>query len=453
MPAALIERSGAKGLCFERGHELFQQDRPAAAWRWFEQGLRTRRPSVDEYLLGAMCLYHGLGRFRDAVSLLARSNELGAAEAERLDCAEAPFRVLDSVWARHIGHTANIDYVIKLGILEGRRREDTILYLPPGSPVANRFLLRQIATELRVIENQSELPFDASAVQALHYDLLGPRLPDGTTAYIWDVASKTYRRWHEEGRGPLLVLPSETAARGWAALRSAGVPDDAWFVALHVREGRWDGQDAGLHGILNADISKYLPAIAEVTRRGGWVIRMGDPDMKPLPPLSKVIDYCHTALQADWMDVFIAAKCRFMISTSSGPGYLPILYGVPSVRTNWWPPAARPWHASDIFIPKMLRRSADNGYLTLSEILREPFSWCHSRGYIAEQGVRVEDSDPELIRAAVQEMLARLDDDLRPDAEVTELRLRSDRIYETNGVLGMSCLAAAFLHRHGDVIA
>ena len=154
------------------------------------------------------------------------------------------------------------------------------------------------------------------------------------------------------------------------------------YRVMHAGDAPW--QPSRTMGVMNADVCTYLPAMAEITRRGGFVIRMGDTGMSRLPPLSNVIDYCHSDLRADWMDIFIAARCRFMLGTSSGPAYIPPLYGVPSVLTNWWPPAQRPWHASDIFVPKMLCRVADGRYLSLSETLCEPFSYCHSRSYLAE---------------------------------------------------------------------
>ena len=104
------------------------------------------------------------------------------------------------------------------------------------------------------------------------------------------------------------------ASRG----RSAG---GAWFVPLHVREGTYDGRRAGLHGIHNAEMATYLPAIAEITRRGGWVIRMGDPGMSRMPPLPNVIDYCHSDLRADWMDIFIATQGRFMLGVRIRAGF------------------------------------------------------------------------------------------------------------------------------------
>lgn len=454
LPAGLIERAGRKRFYFQIGYELLQHDRPSEAWAWFQVYLRLGKPSIDDYLVGALCLYHGLGRFPEAMGLLASANAESLRETDRLGIDRNRFRVLDSVWARHIGHTATIDYVIKLGMLEGRRREDTLLYLPQGSPVANRFLLDQIATQLRLVEDAADLPFDPSAVQTLHYDYLGPCLPDRTTEYFWQVAGRTYKRWHEEGRAPLFKLPLETVERGWAALRSAGLAQGAWFVALHVREGKWDGKNPGLHGVMNSEASTYLPAIAEITRRGGWVVRMGDPGMRPLPELPKVIDYCHSPLRSDWMDIFLATQCRFMLGSASGPVFIPPIYGVPALLTNWWPPAHRPLHASETFIPKLFRRKTDGRYLTLSETLAEPFAYCHSLTVLGDQkGVRVEDNDPELIRAAVEEMFMRLDGDLPDDAELSELRSKADRIYDLHESFGMGRLARDFLHRYRNLIA
>ena len=448
LPAGMAKRKVRLAIA----NSLFQLDYPSESLRYLEQSLRVGQPSSDEYLLRAMCLFQGLGRFHEAMSLLRQANDRNAKEVKRLGLADVHLRVLENVWARHIGHTATLDYVVKLGILEGRPRQDTLLYVPRGGHVGNRFLLNEMAVHLRLVENFVDLPFDVSAVPALHFDYLAPRCSDQTTAYFWELAGKTYKRWHQEGRGQLLTLPLEIAARGWEVLRRAGVPPDAWFVALHVREGTWDKRRSGIHGILNAEIASYLPAIAEIIERGGWVVRMGDPGMTPLQPMANVIDYCHSDLRADWMDIFLAARCRFMIGTSSGPAYVPALYGVPSVLTNWWPPAQRPWHGSDLFIPKMLGKPSHGQYLTLSETLREPFSYCHSRRYLSDRGVVVEDNKPDMIRAAVQEMLDRLDGQSSEDAEVAEMRSRADRIYESHDAFGMAALTCEFLRRHRELI-
>ena len=435
-------------------NSLFQLDYPTEALQYLDKSSQPNPMSTDECLLRTMCLYHGMGRFRDAMALLTGVNERYLEEVRSFGLAESPFRVLESVWVRHIGHTAMIDYVVKLGILEGRQREETILYVPQGSRIANRFLVQQVAAHVRLIERPADLPFSPSAVQALHYDFLGPRMRDQSTAYYWEIAGKTHAQWHRERKAPLFAISAETKARGWAALRALGVPEGAWFVALHVREGTWDKRKPGNHGIRNAEISTYFPAIFEITRKGGWVIRIGDPSMTPLPQLPNVIDYCHSEIRSDWMDIFVLACCRFFVGTNSGPAFVPSMYGVPSVLTNWWPAGERPWQAADIFIPKMLRRLSNDSHLTLSETLREPFSWCYNRRYLADHGhVRLEDDDPEIIRAAVEEMLIRLDGGMTDGADTAELRSRADAIYLAHGVVGMSQLPREFLHRHRVLIA
>jgi hypothetical protein len=189
----------------------------------------------------------------EATALFARANERDFAQAQALGVARLSYRVLDEVWARHIGDAAILDYVIKLETLEGRPAQNIILYVPPGGRIGNRFLLRQLAQRMRLVERADDLPFGAAAVAAPHYHYQFPRQPDGSTAFFWELASKTHQRWRNEGRGPLFELPRDVTARGWALLEKAGVPRGAWFVALHARDIHWRGTTAGLQAIPNAD--------------------------------------------------------------------------------------------------------------------------------------------------------------------------------------------------------
>jgi hypothetical protein len=40
----------------------------------------------------------------------------------------------------------------------------------------------------------------------------------------------------------------------------------------------------------------------EITQRGGWVIRLGDEAMLPLPDMNRVIDYPFSGLKLDEMN-------------------------------------------------------------------------------------------------------------------------------------------------------
>lgn len=398
----------------------------------------------DYYATAATCLYVGLGRYREAIRLFARANELRARRSAK---SANHLRVLDPMWFANIGHTATMDYVIKLGRLEGRARSDTILHVPEGARIANRFLFEQFRPLLTIVERSEDLPDIADAARFYY---LAPRRADGETVFCWDLAAETYRRWHIERGASLLSFPAEVEQRGWDRLAAIGVARDAWFVTLHVREAGFNPQHRGLHNVLNADISTYVPAIEEITRRGGLVIRIGDPAMALLPPMRNVFDYAHCDFRSDWMDVFLTAKCRFFVGTSSGPAYVPPLYGTRCVLTNWWPPHQRPWHAADIFIPKMCRRLSDGRRLGLSEMLQEPFGFCNSVKYLEEShGVTVEDNDATDIRDAVIEMHRLTSDSMTYDAADLALRDRAEQVMAAGNAPGMAPMAATFLRRHG----
>jgi putative glycosyltransferase (TIGR04372 family) len=435
-------------LEYVRGAALLDQNRPLEAYAALTCCLE-KSTEPGHFFLGAACLMVGLGRFREAMSAFARANELRWQRARSLGLADSRLRFLPTIWHSSFGHLAQIDYLAKLGILDGRAPEETVLYTAPDAPVPNRFLLDQWRPYLKVVERASDLPLPNAQMEALSFDFLAPRLADGTTVHLWQLAATTYRRWHGEGRGPLLALPAEIVQRGWSVLESVGIPRGAWFVALHVREPASKALHARLHNVLNARVDEYLPAIEEITRRGGWVVALGDPRMTPLPPLPQVLDYRHSRVRADWMDIFLCAQARFFLGTSSGPAYVPPIYGVSAVLTNWWPPAQKPWHPTDIFIPKLYRDVRDGRLLNLDESLAEPFGYCNSVDYLTKtKGVIVEDNEAEDIRLAVVEMLERLDGRTGNDRDVLELRARADGIYAGHGIHGMSLLARDFLRKH-----
>ncbi len=460
IPARLVPKSIARLIAYGNffyGNKLLGENNPEEARRVFTECIRFSDDD-NHFKIAAVNLQVGLGRNSEAIELHKQSNRIrllhraavGAVKYDR-------YCLLDLFWAVHIGHAATIDYVVKLRMLDDCNPSDTILYVPPGINVANRFLVEQWRPHLRLITDPRQLPFPEEYVRYFALDYYVPGMTGSGKYYWWELAAQTYRRWTAESRPYLLRLPAEVQERGRNALASLGVPPDAWFVGLHVREPGYHVHHRDLHDVLNAKIDNYLPAIDEIVRRGGWVIRMGDPSMTPLPPLANVLDYCHSAIRSDWMDVFLAGTSRFFIGTSSGVCYVAQAYGVPCVLTNWWPPAQRPWHAGDIFVPKLLRGIGDGRVLLLEESLNEPFGYCNSVNYLREKhGVAVQDNHPEDIRAAVVEMFERMEG--RPNYDQSDLAMHERaeniyastamRLYGSPGAFGAGALARDFLRRN-----
>ena len=176
--------------------------------------------------------------------------------------------------------------------------------------------------------------------------------------------------------------------------------------------------------------------------------------MSQLPVMPNVFDYCHSSLRSDWMDIFLLGSARMFVGTSSGPAYVPPVYGVPCVLTNWWPPAQRPWQPQDIFLPKLYRNIKDNQVLSLERSLQEPLGYCNSIDYLNKaEGVVVEDNSADDILAATIEMLDRLDRAFSMSEDDLKLRQRSNEIYMAADVSGMSNLSRDFLRKHRSFLS
>lgn len=227
--------------------------------------------------------------------------------------------------------------------------------------------------------------------------------------------------WTEEVQKPLEVgLRPEKRARAHALRLEMGIPEDAWFVGLHVRQrGFYNPKEEAT--CRNASIADYIPAIREITARGGWVVRLGDKSMTPLPQLERVIDYPHTPFKSDLMDMYFLSECRFYVGMTSGILDTAWLFQRPMVLTNMttWS-FAYPRRPGDIGLTKHVFSKPLGRFLSLQELLETPWEAQHFHSFGAD--FDMSDNSPEEIREAVVEFL---DNDGRPAP--TELQKEFNR--------------------------
>ena len=370
-----------------------------------------------------------------------------AARAADLD-AEA-YRILNTVWTGWLGNNAHLDAYVKLGLL-GWRPQVPLKLLAPEGRTANPTYARLWAPYVELVTD----PAEVEKLEALG-GLLGESLytmeVKGISTYFPNAIALAQAEWERQRRDPLLRLPEDLMARGRAALERLGVPLDAWFVALHVREqGFWREEGDPVNAPRVAVIESYLPAIRAVVSAGGWVVRLGDPTMRPLPFMEGVVDYALSAAKSDWMDVFLSACCRFLVGTNSALYQASMSFGVPAVATNWMPLSSFPMQRRDIVLPKLLR-SREGRLLSFREMLALPRDvWS---GYMYERlGLEIIDNTPEEIVEAADEMLKRL---AGAWTGIEGHPRRSDKFrdvaaanrVEVNGSLG-----ERFLRRHADLL-
>jgi putative glycosyltransferase (TIGR04372 family) len=392
--------------------------------------------------------------FATADALYARRDDIHRQYRHWLATVPGETLYLSADWVRNIGHTALIDFWLKMRLMGWVDAARVVLHAPPQT-TANRAYVGYFRPLLKVVAD----PGPGGAIHHLSA-AIGQRvasfvrLPGGERRYFLEAMGLVQDEWEQQGRPPLLALTDEDRAFGWGVLREMGVPDGAWFVSLHVRSSGFHEREAALaQAYRNADVASYLPLIREVVGRGGWVIRLGDPSMPPLPRVPGAVDYATGPHKSDRMDVFLCGGCRFFVGGPSGLIHLPTTFGVPCLATNWVSNALPVYGRHDLFVPKRVRSDGPGRVLTFDEWLDPRNRDRYVLGTeMAAAGLRVIDNTAEELREVVAEMLDRLDGKAVYDPEDDWRRERFEAVARRHGLAGFSRVGRDFLRRHADLL-
>jgi putative glycosyltransferase (TIGR04372 family) len=450
---------------FAMAHQNLAAKYDREAYRLQPLDLEVRDECVlyDAYnRAGELAIHAGMGRrgvelFLEALRIQQRSAEgrvlpadcIGELSRIRPFDPALPTRILSYEWVTQIGHLAMLDTYLKAVSLGWRSRANYVL-LAPRDKVSNPRYLDCWRSRLVVVEDDG-LVTRLFPWQRYFGDCFNAAFaPDGTGLSFPEFGARVHIEWDHRGWEPLLALGAQEREAGFAALARLGMPDGSWFVTLHVREGgfhREHGSVSQAHR--NASILDYELAIREVTRRGGWVVRVGDRSMQRLPPMPRVIDYARSAEKSAAMDVFLCAAARLFIGTTSGLTNAVISFGTPCVLVNCISNFAQLWPASVTYCLKPFWSEPSARYLPLEETLREEF-----RGNIfdlrvlAAHGVAPENNASEDILAAVAERLVEVIDGAAISGAATE-RINGilKRVADGRPIYGNGRASAAFFER------
>lgn len=218
----------------------------------------------------------------------------------------------------------------------------------PKKFVVNQALLQYLSDNLSLVEN---ITVNSGEVSKYH-DMTQQTMPDGSKKHEDEAFILASKELQNNRDWPLLTLAED---HSFAAATTMG---DVFglsepFVTLHIRTCEYMGEAWNNHNLhRNADILTYLPAIDHIIGAGYQVVQIGGPKQPTLPERPGLIDYAHSDIRSDWLDVYLMGAARFMMATSSGPMVVAHLFGVPIVLTNAWPAFALPFGLDDLFLPK-----------------------------------------------------------------------------------------------------
>lgn len=425
--------------------------------------LLDRARSIDEghpVLLKLYTDYAEQIHFENGVGGLCDRAQTARLELQKRQYGESCFKpfdpsvkVLEQTWAGNIGHLGLLVKLIQakqLGLLPNRNH---ILLV---SRAANNCYLDYL-------RSFGEIKFIPKESYKKSYDYCF--LPFSENLDMWEtnngyenlylVINKIEESWKLEKRPPLLSIKPDHRERGLRVLEDLNIPADAWFVSLHVRSGS-SGKN-NLRDGRNCDVDSYIPAIKAITDAGGYVFRMGDHTMKPLPEMPNVVDYALSPYKSDWMDVFLWACCRFFVGTTSGPNFIPPSFGVPQLWTNATPFAlCSIQFPNSLMVPKLWYSRAEQRLLTFSEILACPAGWSERRTL---GDVVLVDNTADELADGVREMIELTQHgieegqyDIVKDLS-NPLQLKLDEIRETYKTFGKLPVCRSFLEKYADLIA
>ena len=174
---------------------------------------------------------------------------------------------------------------------------------------------------------------------------------------------------------PTLSFTEEEEKRGREELAKMGIGEDDWFVCFHARDAgylkQWrPEQDWGKSetAIRHTDVMSFMKAAEYIASLGGFAIRFGAGVETALPKRRdpRIIDYAINYRsnfmddnRGDFMDVYLAAKCRFFIASNSGAANLANIFNVPILWTSHFPFNAPPCYGGSMFLPQILSRPGE----------------------------------------------------------------------------------------------
>ena len=265
-------------------------------------------------------------------------------------------------------------------------------------------------------------------------DRVNRRVPGGSAHNI-DIIRRGARHFGEIHRllsdtNVHLSFSDDEEKLGVDRLTELGVPKGAPFVCFHVRDSAYldvtyPERDWSYHDFRDSNVYNYLPAVEQLATRGCYAMRMGSVVKEPLATgNAMIVDYA-TRGRTEFLDVFLSARCRFFISSSTGIDSVANSFRRPIACVNHLPLGnAQTWGPLDLFIPKAHWLRSEGRLMSFPEILQSGAARFTRGEEYEERGIDVVENSPEEITALVMEMDDRLRETWRGEAEDDELQQR-----------------------------
>jgi len=257
--------------------------------------------------------------------------------------------------------------------------------------------------------------------------------------------------------GPQIKFTSEEDDLGAKYLHKIGLPKNAKFVCVQVRDSAHDaklnpvGLAPSYNEFRNSDITSYIPAFEFLAEKGYWVIRMGKVTANRLQTGNpRIFDYSNSGERTEFLDVWLCFNCSFMISSGSGIDALAAIARKPIVCVDCLAYLDITYFfRNSLIIFKHLCEGKTGRRLSLQEIIdTESQSYYKSSDFYRSRGIEWRPNTSLEIEDAVREMVARLENRWQESSRDGVLQSEAGQIF-ARSTQYRSQYKAGFVHRVG----
>lgn len=275
------------------------------------------------------------------------------------------------------------------------------LLLLKNHKVTNSFLYKYFIKHINIIKEMG-LYYKLNYISKIFEIPMGGTLPFKDKHYPFFASINFINQDFSKKKKPkfdYLKLNKKDLSKGRNLLKKIGIPKDAWYVTLHIREGKGNK-------LFNSNPITYMKAIKEIIRRGGYVFRMGDKKMTRLPKIQGLVDYPFTSFKSQFLDVFLASTCRFCLGTSSGFWSMPTFFGKPVLLCNYLP--YLDYYILDeksVFLPKTVINKKTKKNVNLKTLFKFPLGSLTTNVQLDQNEVEIKDNNEEEIYQSTIQMI------------------------------------------------
>ncbi len=209
-----------------------------------------------------------------------------------------------------------------------------------------------------------------------------------------------------------LEFTKEEENMGQSCLLKFGLNKDDKFVCLAVRDSAYQSRKVPLskeelsyQDYRNNNIDDFILASEELTKRGYFVFRMGVVVNKPFKTKNKkIIDYANSNLRNDFMDIYLASKCTFCISTGLGFDDVPHIFNKHIALISVPVGDLRTFSNKFLLLTKNHYFKKEKRNLSLSEIFSYGVGLAYETQTFQKKGIELIDCSPQEISNFVLEM-------------------------------------------------